>query len=588
MTSTQPPSGCRSIFWHILRALLDKCDPRPPRRCKPDRPIITFMPGHIGVLAEYPTTLKLDEKEIVRRVQISFAKLSQREDVLWSAERVTILAGKDRTLAAVFGDLPAARKDPARLLRFINQVNKEIVQKEPSPPKRPPDTEPQQQRPSAGSAELRASTTTPPASTPRLLPDADGFRLNIASPNWLSSSTSQHGGIGGPGARPIPATVAPVVIESNSAVQAWDFTLPPDLRAPLPDDSSDAEIAILDTAPRIEDLEEAYTRLVTNQQPAHALLARMLGEAGTFDVSASGRLHAIYAETSLLAQVDADLVAQAYLMSDHGLFIAGIINSIAPKAKLHLIEVLNPYGVGTLESLAHGFQEVVNIRNSLPADMPLVINCSWMLDIPQDVEQLTAQQLLADDIGSLTLEQAQQMSQMLQDICLLASPPLNDPNTPPSTILIAAAGNDSNLDNRSQARYPAAYPDVTGVGALTRDDSPTPYSNLSDSPSTIGYATFGGEAAPTSSSDPAPADPATADPIGGILGVYIGLLDGQPKNPTGWARWAGTSFAAPIISGTLARLLDKSTNVTLRDADTTLRAVDTRVNIGEVVHVTQG
>jgi hypothetical protein len=573
MKSTQPPpKGCLPIFLHILRAWLDKRDPRPPTPCPPVRPVTTFIPGHIGVLAQYPPTLQLNEKEVVRRIQIAFAKLSRREDVLWSAERVIILAGKDRTLAAVFGDLPATRKDPARLLRFINQVNQEIVQKEPNPQKRPPYTE----------ARASAAQVTP--STPRLQPDADGFRLNIASPNWLSSSTPQHGGLGGPGAWPIPATVA----ISEGTKQAWDFTLPPDLGAPLPEDSAVVEVAILDTAPQSADLAEAYLRLVTNQPQPHPLLARLLGESGTFDISASGRLHAIYADTNLMAMVDSDLVAHPYPMSDHGLFIAGIINSIAPKAKLHLIEVLNQYGVGSLETLAQGFQQVVTIRNSLPADTQLVINCSWMLNIPQDVEQLTAQQLLANDITSLTLEQAQQMSQMLQDICLLASPPLHDPNIPPTTILVAAAGNDSNVTTRSQARYPAAYPDVTGVGALMRDDTPASYSNLSDSPSTIGYATFGGEVAAPTSPDPATAEPVTTDPNGGILGVYIGLLDGQPKNPTGWARWAGTSFATPIISGTLARLIDPSNTQTLGDADKALRDIDPRVNIGEVVHVTQG
>ena len=180
------------------------------------------------------------------------------------------------------------------------------------------------------------------------------------------------------------------------------------------------------------------------------------------------------------------------------------------------------------------------------------------------------------------------MSLMLQDICLLASPPLNDPNIPPTTILVAAAGNDSNVDNRSQSRYPAAYPNVTGVGALTRDDNPVAYSNLADSPSTIGYATFGGEVALPASTDPATDEPPATDPNGGILGVYIGLLDGQPKNPTGWARWAGTSFAAPIISGTLARLIGAPGVTTLGDADKAMRGVDLRVNIGEIVHVTQG
>jgi len=31
-------------------------------------------------------------------------------------------------------------------------------------------------------------------------------------------------------------------------------------------------------------------------------------------------------------------------MADHGLFVAGIIHSIAPQASLHLIRVLNDFG----------------------------------------------------------------------------------------------------------------------------------------------------------------------------------------------------------------------------------------------------
>jgi hypothetical protein len=44
-----------------------------------------------------------------------------------------------------------------------------------------------------------------------------------------------------------------------------------------------------------------------------------------------------------------------YRMTDHGLFVAGIIHTIAPQAELHLIEVLNPYGVGDLESITRAY-----------------------------------------------------------------------------------------------------------------------------------------------------------------------------------------------------------------------------------------
>jgi hypothetical protein len=90
---------------------------------------------------------------------------------------------------------------------------------------------------------------------------------------------------------------------------------------------------------------------------------------------------------------------------------------------------------------------------------------------------------------------------------------------------------------------------VLGVGALKEDSTdPTLYSNTSDQPDGEGIATFGGEKyadVPVSHTKPGT----------GILGVYTGMFPDDPNAPlTGWAWWAGTSFAAPIISGTLAAL----------------------------------
>ena len=41
-------------------------------------------------------------------------------------------------------------------------------------------------------------------------------------------------------------------------------------------------------------------------------------------------------------------------MASHGLFVAGIIRSIAPQAKLRLIQVLNQDGGGSVESITQG------------------------------------------------------------------------------------------------------------------------------------------------------------------------------------------------------------------------------------------
>ena len=114
--------------------------------------------------------------------------------------------------------------------------------------------------------------------------------------------------------------------------------------------------------------------------------------------------------------------------------------------------------------------------------------------------------------------------------------------------------------NRPAARFPAAFTNVIGVGAMPRQDlggvpqEAASYSNLSDDTPAIGYITLGGE-------------PGVDQ---GILGVFISQFPEycgplplnfasiQPdfiryrSNKNGWAWWAGTSFATPIITGLLA------------------------------------
>ena len=92
-----------------------------------------------------------------------------------------------------------------------------------------------------------------------------------------------------------------------------------------------------------------------------------------------------------------------------------------------------------------------------------------------------------------------------------------------------------------------------------------------------GFAAFGGE---RSSSDPT-----LTDLQKGVLGVFIEALphfdSGSSSvitdpNNSGWARWAGTSFAAPIISAVLANLIAGGTN-----AEVAIPSLDTQLsNLG--------
>ena len=124
-------------------------------------------------------------------------------------------------------------------------------------------------------------------------------------------------------------------------------------------------------------------------------------------------------------------------------------------------------------------------------------------------------------------------------------------------LVVAAAGNDSVFrgvprSSRWGPRLPAFYDDTLGVAAHTvRPGSPARYSNRGEAPTAAvrdAVATFGGDLAADGLS-----------PSGGVIGLYSAeqfppLLPPAPAamNDTGWAEWAGTSFATPIMAGVSA------------------------------------
>jgi subtilisin family serine protease len=118
-------------------------------------------------------------------------------------------------------------------------------------------------------------------------------------------------------------------------------------------------------------------------------------------------------------------------------------------------------------------------------------------------------------------------------------------------LVVAAAGNDAlrretrHFDEAPPPRYPARYEQVLAVAPSESTGAPASYSNRADVRArTNGITSFGGE-------------------IGGegkgVVGVYSAdtFPDGQ-RNTSGWAQWAGTSFATPLIAGVAARLWAQS------------------------------
>lgn len=408
------------------------------------------------------------------------------------------------------------------------------------------------------------------------------LQLSVLSPNWFAAC-AQPGITGGPGGHPIAVPEVPVsgVVSALTAgaettsINLWQFALPTRIAQSglqIEQGHQDIEVAILDTAPQPAAFKDASKHKLHQKHP---LLQAMLQPDGMplegppIGPASAGKLSISYADA---LQIDLNfphpykINDHRYPMPDHGLFVAGIVNSIAPHAKLHLIEILDSHGIGTLQGLSQALHMLAN-RNDINR---LVINCSLMISMPLlgHPRKNLDWDALAEDC-----ELIRRMSQLVQLIRNELSVKYGA-----RMHMVAAAGNDAERGHRPQARLPAALDGVIGVGAGGPDGGHAEYSNLSDRPLGAGLVTFGGQA-----------HNGRADPATGMLGVFISPFpstNGQTQpgasphpeasqEPNGWARWAGTSFAAPVISGTLAMLVDKGTASDFVEAERLIREADT-------------
>jgi len=179
-------------------------------------------------------------------------------------------------------------------------------------------------------------------------------KLEVVSPNWLMSggSVENPGTTGGPGGRPSPVIdtdtgkyhIAPrldLFLDSSEFKQ---------LRAGINKDDlgTGVVVAILDTSYSKEKLDKYH-----NKWKSHDILNSLLGNSGS-----SGQLH-LHLDSNVDSYLPKLLIAgHGYDMTDHGLFVAGIINTIAPAAELHLYQVLNHHGLGDLSFIAGALDDV--------------------------------------------------------------------------------------------------------------------------------------------------------------------------------------------------------------------------------------
>ena len=300
--------------------------------------------------------------------------------------------------------------------------------------------------------------------------------------------------------------------------------------------------------------------------------------------------------------IDLDLTVDEQIeISQHGLFVASLINGVAPDADLYLHRALTDDGYGDLYWLLFGIHQFLENRalttgTPKKVSTPTIINlslglqCSHLDDVPEAVRT---------QVSSLSETIATAHPSLSFDTTSCGTHDLTGVHAPfalarqMGVLVVAASGNDSYTESVPLAmEVPALFEDVIGVAASDSSGDESCFSNQGQMMAPGGNAEVGAVCTPEFTANSCYEAQATAmagDPTAvpaGCDDALIGLvrdhmasydLDPNPlvtKNVSydydnGHAFWLGTSFAAPLVTGLAALMLENPGDF---DADDPLEA----------------
>lgn len=388
--------------------------------------------------------------------------------------------------------------------------------------------------------------------------NAIGTPITIAAPTWLTGGTPSTGGQGCPLTPPMPVT---------DSCSNWHFKLPhlsDDLK---PKKGHGVTVFILDSFPERGVIARAARYAGDDNQ----LLAKV-NESAKFDYSFMSGIEDVKEMGDTNGTfVGKDVYGRHYPihLEDHGLFIAGIIHDLAPRAQIECVRVLDDLCVGDVKVIVQAINQIYFRKALSSGDLygkPVVVNLS--LVIPNDDEaqsQGITPPLPGDSPFAGSNSPWANLTQPLNSLTALG------------VIVAASAGNEGDqrevsVQFRPPALYPAAFAyapfsldSIIPVGAVDSSGNVTSYSCY---PGDRGIATYGGET-------PAVVPPSPPYPTSGypdvrptdmMRGIYSSVeypplsLDPPAQyysapNDHAWAYWVGTSFATPVVASLAARVL---------------------------------
>ncbi len=213
-------------------------------------------------------------------------------------------------------------------------------------------------------------------------------------------------------------------------------------------------------------------------------------------------------------------------VSDHGLFVSGLVHAVAPDSQIHLYQVLTKDGCGDLHTLNKSIHEFISSqRDNRGLIRNTVLNFSLGILKPRDM-------------GLIDLDSSEDSIESLELAIFEAFRR--------GGIIVAAAGNDSVDGNlRLEPELPAAYRFAIGVSASTRADKTACYSNKGD----VVAPGAEGPMGPDFCQPLADTCPGNAGPNGNC---DYGVISLARSSDTMYAYWVGTSFSTPLVTGLAA------------------------------------
>lgn len=188
----------------------------------------------------------------------------------------------------------------------------------------------------------------------------------------------------------------------------------------------------------------------------------------------------------------------------HGMFIAGRIAMTCPTAQITVIEVMDGWGMGDEHLIARQLEAIAGDYD--------IVNLSFSAYALDHMQELADAVVAVQTGGSLTRPRREGARK---------------------AVVVASAGNDATCC----APYPAAIPGVVSVAALG-PEGPAWFTNYGP----WVRACAAGVDVPSTFFD-------------GFQGGLPQGPDGDPDAFRGAATWSGTSFAAPLVAGKIAKVM---------------------------------